>query len=61
MGQNRIEVDYLNLPLIKEIAKVNNRPYKTSQQLIDLMSEIAVKCIENLDEESFNNVTNLKL
>ena len=61
MGQNRIEVDYLNLQVVKEIAKKNNRPYKTFQDQINLQSEIASNCIKYLDKESFENITGLKL
>lgn len=61
MGQNRIEFDNLKLEVVKLIAKKNNRPYKTKQDLIEFQNEIVNSVIENLDEESFNNITNLKL
>lgn len=61
MGQNRIEFDNLKLEVVKLIAKKNNRRHKTKQDLIEFQNEIVNSVIENLDDESFENITNLKL
>lgn len=61
MAKNIIEFDNLDMEVIKKIAQKNSRPYKLRQDLINLQNEIVVKCINLLDEESFNQITNLKL
>ena len=61
MAKNVIEFDNLDMEVIKKIAQKNSRPYKLRQDLINLQNEIVVKCINLLDEESFNQITNLKL
>ena len=61
MAKNVIEFDNLDMEVIKKIAQKNSRPYKLRQDLINLQNEIVVKCINLLDDESFENITNLKL
>jgi hypothetical protein len=61
MGQNRIEFDEINIVEVKRIAKINGIDKPKTQQLTELAFKIANSVIENLDQESFENVTNLKL
>lgn len=61
MGQRRIEFDSFDLRAIKQLAKENNLPYTKGQYLLELAVKIANQIIENLDEESFLQITNLKL
>jgi hypothetical protein len=59
MGQRRIEFDSFDLRAIKQFAKENNQPYNKGQYLLELAVKIASQTIENLDEESFNQIIKL--
>lgn len=59
MPKANIDLDELKLNTIERIAILNKRK-KTKPELVDLAFEIAIKTIENMDSESFEDVIGLK-
>ena len=60
MKTNRIQLDDIKMWKLKALASKNERS-TFNQHIVDLAFEIAFKAMDNLDEESFKNVTGLKL
>ena len=58
MPKNVIDLDDLKLAKLKQIAKKNDLPYK-KQDLVNLAFDLAIKSIELLDQESFENINNI--
>jgi hypothetical protein len=59
MAKANVELDDLKVNVIERVAILNNKS-KTKPELVNLAFEIAVKAIENLDEESFESLIFLK-
>jgi hypothetical protein len=59
-GKSIIEFKNIDLERLESIAEKNNRKL-SKQGLTELAFELAIKSIVFLDQESFENVTNLKL
>jgi hypothetical protein len=60
MKTNRIQLDDIKMWKLKVLASKNERS-TLNQHIVDLAFEIAFKAMDNLDEESFENVTGMKL
>ncbi len=60
MAENRIQLDDIKMWKLKALASKNERS-TLNQHIGDLAFEIAFKAMDNLDDESFENVTGLKL
>ncbi len=60
MKTNRIPLDETKMCKIKLIALKNGKPI-LNPDIVNLAFEIAISVMENLDEDSFENVTGLKL
>jgi hypothetical protein len=60
MKTNRIPLDETKMCKIKLIALKNNKPI-LNPDIVNLAFEIAMSAMENLDDDSFENVTGLKL